>query len=128
MKLQRVGGRTFTVETTCGHSIDMGANWIGPTQDYIYELVKEFGLKTQPQFDTGKNVLDLNGKLSVYEGNIGQLTMFGRPPGEWIFPLKPPLLLYSFSMDHQIVSIVPNFSFFSTQSLFFFESNQKTNL
>lgn len=67
----------------------MGANWVGPSQDHIYELVKEFGLELQSQFDSGKNILDLNGDLSVYEGNIGELTMFGRPAGP-LFPNRLP--------------------------------------
>lgn len=57
----------------------MGANWVGPTQDEMYKLIKEFGLKVQKQYNKGKAVLDLNKQLSTYEGNIGQLTMFGRP-------------------------------------------------
>jgi len=75
----RPGGRTYTVKNN-GHTYDMGANWVGPTQDNMYKLINEFGLKTKKQYHHGKHVLDLQGKLSSYEGNISDLTMFGRPP------------------------------------------------
>jgi len=65
----------------------MGANWIGPTQECMYDLIKEFNLQVQPQFDSGRNVLDLNSQLTTYEGNISELTMFGRPPGNNLYIL-----------------------------------------
>jgi len=39
----RVGGRTFTVVREDGSWIDRGGAWIGPGQDAIYALMKEFG-------------------------------------------------------------------------------------
>ncbi|MCB0964940.1 MAG: FAD-dependent oxidoreductase, partial [Acidimicrobiales bacterium] len=44
----RVGGRTeggFTVDDT---PIELGGQWIGPTQTRMYELVDELGLETFP--------------------------------------------------------------------------------
>ena len=49
-------------------------------QKYATEAVNEFGLHLLPQFDEGKNVLQLCGQLSTYTGNISEVAVFGRPP------------------------------------------------
>jgi monoamine oxidase len=40
----RVGGRTFTEVLPDGTWVDRGGAWIGPGQDRIYALMKEFGV------------------------------------------------------------------------------------
>ena len=40
----RVGGRTHTVEEA-GASVDLGGQWIGPTQDRIAALATDFAEK-----------------------------------------------------------------------------------
>ena len=40
----RVGGRTFTETRSDGVWIDRGGAWIGPGQDRIYALMREFGV------------------------------------------------------------------------------------
>eukprot|EP01027_Heterolobosea_sp_BB2_P013691 GEZU01019719.1.p1 GENE.GEZU01019719.1~~GEZU01019719.1.p1 ORF type:complete len:488 (-),score=152.38 GEZU01019719.1:545-2008(-) len=71
----RVGGRTYTTFLD-GNYIDLGGQWIGPTQKYANELINEYGLKLNPQFDEGKHVLELEGNTYYYEGNISTLNMF----------------------------------------------------
>lgn len=66
----RLGGRVHSVKILDGIDIELGGQWIGPTQDHMYELVKEYGIKTYPTYDEGYCVLDLNQKISRYKGLI----------------------------------------------------------
>jgi monoamine oxidase len=52
----RVGGRTWTRPASDGTPIDLGGQWIGPTQRRILALAEEFGVQTFKTFDTGKNI------------------------------------------------------------------------
>ncbi|WP_319437557.1 flavin monoamine oxidase family protein [Mycobacterium sp. RTGN5] len=70
----RVGGRTFTVEGPEGIWIDRGGAWIGPGQDAIYGLMKEFGVASYKQFIDGEAMMVVEGKHYRYEGTI-PLTM-----------------------------------------------------
>jgi monoamine oxidase len=70
----RVGGRTFTVEGPEGIWIDRGGAWIGPGQDAIYGLMKEFGVGSYKQFIDGEAMMVVDGKQYRYEGTI-PLTM-----------------------------------------------------
>ncbi|MEZ5373210.1 MAG: flavin monoamine oxidase family protein [Microthrixaceae bacterium] len=51
----RVGGRTEGGETADGTPIELGGQWVGPTQDRMYRLIAELGLETvchpQPRAD-----------------------------------------------------------------------------
>jgi monoamine oxidase len=51
----RVGGRTWTepVPGSDGAWVDMGGQWVAPTQDRILALIREFGLKTFPFYTKG---------------------------------------------------------------------------
>ena len=61
---QRVGGRTFTLGMKDGGWIDFGGQWVGPTQDRFYALIKEMGCETYPSPNFGKTlqrgVLDIS--------------------------------------------------------------------
>ena len=43
---ERVGGKMRT-DHVAGHHADLGAHWIGPTQDRIAALAREFGVRTR---------------------------------------------------------------------------------
>src|SRR5689334_9139632 len=73
----RVGGRTLTVSHN-GSAVDLGGQWFGPTQTFSQALIKHFGLKLHPQFDEGRHILELGGKMLEYSGNISELSMFAR--------------------------------------------------
>lgn len=70
----RVGGRTFTVEGPERIWIDRGGAWIGPGQDAIYGLMKEFGVGSYKQYIDGEAMMVVEGKHYRYEGTI-PLTM-----------------------------------------------------
>lgn len=69
----RMGGRTHSVATITGEVIDVGGQWLGPDQNHMHALVKEFGLKTIPQNSDGKKIIDFNKKLREYSGTIPKL-------------------------------------------------------
>ncbi len=64
----RVGGRTWTepVPGSSGAWVDMGGQWVGPTQDRILALIKEFGLKTFPFYTEGNFQLYFNNQKLVF--------------------------------------------------------------
>jgi monoamine oxidase len=66
----RVGGRTWTRPTSDGTPLDLGGQWIGPTQRRILALAAEFGVQTFKTFDTGKNIEFHRGKRITYSGSI----------------------------------------------------------
>ncbi len=68
----RVGGRTFTKKVD-GTWIDLGGQWIGPTQDEIAALVKELGIETFPTWTRGDNQVFVEGKSRRYRGTIPKL-------------------------------------------------------
>ena len=66
----RVGGRTCTVDYK-GHSVDVGGAYVGPFQNRILRLAREFNIRTHRVNSKGKNVLTLsNGSRSEYRGTI----------------------------------------------------------
>jgi monoamine oxidase len=66
----RVGGRTHTVEEG-GATVDLGGQWIGPTQDHIYELVAETEVASFPQWTGGEDVVLEEGEPRRVRGEEG---------------------------------------------------------
>ncbi|USY22600.1 FAD-dependent oxidoreductase [Nocardiopsis exhalans] len=58
----RVGGRTLTRYLPDGTQLDLGGQWIGPTQHRIRELVDHFGISTYPTPAHGDPVVDIGGE------------------------------------------------------------------
>ncbi|MGA2895149.1 MAG: FAD-dependent oxidoreductase [Xanthobacteraceae bacterium] len=52
----RVGGRSLTGPLEGGGWIDYGGQWVGPTQDAFYALIKEMGGETYPSPDYGASL------------------------------------------------------------------------
>lgn len=74
----RVGGRTLSQKN--GNAVyDLGAEWIGPTQDRLKKLANELGISTFPTHYQGRNVLDVGGKVSTYKGMIPSLPVYCLP-------------------------------------------------
>ncbi len=67
----RVGGRTESGVTADGTPIELGGQWIGPTQNRMYELVDELGLETFPTYNTGEMLLQLGGKQTRVASHRG---------------------------------------------------------
>jgi monoamine oxidase len=69
----RVGGRLESVEIGDGKWIDIGGQWIGPTQNRVEALARSLGHDTFPTYVAGENVVELDGKLVRYTGTIPRL-------------------------------------------------------
>src|SRR5680860_1132824 len=59
----RVGGRTLNHTFSDGTVIEIGGQWVGPTQDRLYALAAELGVEHYPTWDVGENLLHRDGKL-----------------------------------------------------------------
>jgi monoamine oxidase len=67
----RVGGRTTGRRMADGCTVEMGGQWLGPTQDEVLALCDAFGLKTYPQYATGDTLLCHDGEVRRYaQGEI----------------------------------------------------------
>lgn len=66
----RVGGRLLNEELGEGKVVEVGGQWIGPTQDRIAALAAELGVETFPTHDEGRHLLEAGGKLTSYTGPI----------------------------------------------------------
>jgi monoamine oxidase len=69
----RVGGRTHTRHFDNGKYVDIGGQWIGPTQDRMYDLAREHGIEWYETYNEGKNILDLNLVIKTYTGLIPKM-------------------------------------------------------
>ena len=69
----RVGGKMRT-DAVGGHHADLGAHWIGPTQDRIAALARELGVRTEPQRLEGRAVLVSRGRRRTFRGSLPPLS------------------------------------------------------
>uniref|UniRef100_A0A8C6TE33 Amine oxidase n=1 Tax=Neogobius melanostomus TaxID=47308 RepID=A0A8C6TE33_9GOBI len=66
----RVGGRTFTVQNKQAKWVDLGGAYIGPTQNRILRLAKEYGVKTY-KVNEKENLLHyVNGKAYPFKSSF----------------------------------------------------------
>src|SRR5688572_11201867 len=73
----RVGGRTLNEPIGDGKVVEIGAQWVGPTQDRVLALIAELGLETFPSYSTGRNIFERGGKISNYSGTIPRTNPVG---------------------------------------------------
>ena len=66
----RVGGRLLNAPIGDGAVVEIGGQWVGPTQDRVLGLLDELGIETFPTYDDGESVLELAGKTRRYAGTI----------------------------------------------------------
>jgi monoamine oxidase len=72
----RVGGRTNSA-VLAGVPVDLGASFVGPTQDAILKLAADLGCDTTPTFNDGANLIRWRGKVRRYTGTIPTLGPIG---------------------------------------------------
>ncbi len=81
---ERLGGRVFTKTISEDLYLDFGGQWIGPTQDRMYELCKEYGIEYFETYNQGKNILDLRGKIKTYSGVIPKIDLLSLINLDWL--------------------------------------------
>lgn len=66
----RVGGRLLNATLPGGGPIEVGGQWVGPTQHRVLALIGELGLQTYPTHVAGKHIAELGGARTEYTGRI----------------------------------------------------------
>jgi monoamine oxidase len=69
----RVGGRVLNEDIGSGKVVEVGGQWIGPTQDRLAALARELGVETFATYADGDNVIEYGGRLRRYRGTIPRL-------------------------------------------------------
>jgi monoamine oxidase len=69
----RVGGRVLNHDIGGGKVVEVGGQWIGPTQDRLAALAKELGVETFPTHGQGHNLIEYGGRLRRYTGTIPRI-------------------------------------------------------
>lgn len=72
----RVGGRTLNYDLGQGKVVEVGGQWVGPTQRGLIDLASRLNVGTFPTYTAGKSVAMLNGSRSVYR-HVPRLSPFG---------------------------------------------------
>jgi monoamine oxidase len=65
----RVGGRILS-QRVGREVLDLGGQWIGPTQDNLAALARELNVATFPQHHSGRKILSWAGKIRHYSGDL----------------------------------------------------------
>ena len=66
----RVGGRTLNHPIRGGEVVEIGGQWVGPTQDRALQLIDRLGLRIYDTYVDGSNVYYRDGNLQTYTGTI----------------------------------------------------------
>jgi monoamine oxidase len=66
----RVGGRVLNEEIGDGKVVEVGGQWIGPTQDRLAALAAELGVGTFPTYDRGRHLIEVGGRRASYTGAL----------------------------------------------------------
>jgi monoamine oxidase len=70
---ERVGGRLLRHTLSDSVVIDLGGQWLGPTQERAYALARELGLTLFPTHTEGENLALVGGRLQRYTGAVPKL-------------------------------------------------------
>jgi monoamine oxidase len=62
----RVGGKVHNAKLKNGGVTEVGAEFVGPTQDHVLKMISDLGLKTFKTYNEGKSVLWRNDTRLVY--------------------------------------------------------------
>jgi monoamine oxidase len=67
---ERVGGRLLNEEIGDGKVVEVGGQWIGPTQERLAALAAELGVETFPTHDEGRHLIEMGGRRTSYSGAL----------------------------------------------------------
>jgi monoamine oxidase len=69
----RVGGRVLNHDIGGGAVVELGGQWVGPTQDRLAALADELRVERFPTHAVGENVIEYSGGLRRYSGTIPRI-------------------------------------------------------
>jgi monoamine oxidase len=70
----RVGGRTLNHSIGDGKIVEVGGQWVGPTQTRVLELMRELKLESFPTYSRGEHVIEYEGAPRQYTGTIPKVS------------------------------------------------------
>jgi monoamine oxidase len=62
----RVGGRILNHSFPNGVVVELGGQWVGPTQDRVLCLAAELGAELFPTFDSGDSLVSIGGQMKRF--------------------------------------------------------------
>ncbi len=71
----RVGGRLLNEPLDAVNVVELGGQWIGPTQDRIAALAAGLGVGTFPTYDDGAKLLEVAGGRASYRGRLDEVSL-----------------------------------------------------
>jgi monoamine oxidase len=66
---ERVGGRLLNHTLQNGAVVELGGQWVGPTQDRVLALAEELGVGLFPTYVEGEHILAVDGAVKRYGGD-----------------------------------------------------------
>lgn len=69
----RVGGRLRNHELADGGIVEVGGQWLGPTQHRAVALASRLGLSLYPTHTEGENLIEHGGRITRYRGDIPRI-------------------------------------------------------
>ncbi|MGH2740979.1 MAG: flavin monoamine oxidase family protein, partial [Thermoleophilaceae bacterium] len=69
----RVGGRVLNEDIGGGRVVEVGGQWIGPTQDRLAAVATELGVRTFATWGEGENLIEYAGRVRRYTGTIPRI-------------------------------------------------------
>ncbi len=68
----RVGGRILNHTLSHGGIVELGGQWVGPTQDRVLALAADLGVELFPSYDAGNGLLFVDGEIVPFnEDTLG---------------------------------------------------------
>jgi monoamine oxidase len=96
----QIGGKVLNRTLKNGGITEVGAEFVGPTQDAVLAMIKELGLSTFPVHDDGKYLLWRHNKRTPY---AKKLWLDSLPPLSWLATIQLGIAQYRLdSMAAQI--------------------------
>jgi monoamine oxidase len=69
----RVGGRLLNASIGDGKVVEVGGQWVGPTQKRVLALAREVGVDTYATHAAGRNLIEWRSRLIRYRGAIPRI-------------------------------------------------------
>lgn len=69
----RVGGRVLNHQLDGGEVVEVGGQWVGPTQHALLTVAAELGVATYPTHTEGDNLIVYRGRVRRYRGTIPRI-------------------------------------------------------
>ena len=66
----RVGGRVVNESLGEKKVVELGGQWVGPTQTKLLALAADLGVPTFPTYDEGRHLMEMSGRVVSYSGSL----------------------------------------------------------